>query len=66
MGKSDRPSILEKMQLLLTLLTNLLDRGRNVVRELLPPILNLDPIQKVLLFYLNSLMKLIPHSSIKT
>jgi len=66
MGESHTPWVIEKMQVTLTLLTDLVDLGKKVIRGLFLPTLDLNPIQKMLISYLNSPMKFIPHSSIET
>ena len=66
MLESHTPTVLEKMQVTLTLLTDLADRGMEVIRGLFSPTFNLNPILQVLISYLNHPMKFIPHNSIET
>ncbi|MGB5715134.1 MAG: plasmid replication protein, CyRepA1 family, partial [Waterburya sp.] len=66
MGESHTPWVIEKMQATLTLLTDLVDLGKDVIRGLFPPTLDLNPIQKVLIRYLNNPIKFVTHSSIET
>lgn len=53
MAENNTPSLLEKMQTTLTLLTDLADLGKDVIRELFPSTLDLNSIQRMLICYLN-------------
>jgi len=61
-AESHTISIIEKMQGSLTMLTNLVVLGREVIRELFLPTLDLNPIPKVIISYLNNPMKFVPLS----
>ena len=66
MGENNTPTVIEKMQSSLALLTDLVDLGKDVIRGLFPSTLDLDLVLKVLIRYLNNPMKFVPHTSIET
>jgi hypothetical protein len=66
MAESNTTWVIEKMQASLSLLTELVDRGTDVIQELFPPTLELNLVHKVLIRYLNNPMNFIPHSSTET
>ena len=65
-AENNTPSLLEKMQTTLTLLTDLVNLGKDVIRELFLPTLDLNPIQRMLIRYLNYPITFISHNSIET